>query len=200
VPFGISTDRGLRFYGQGGVIVNTIEQGCPPPRQPFLLLRSPYRDIIQFVLLMRSWSGCCCWRLRLGLQMEWYRVPRYILRVVEGRLTAGPLLQGLGLTLKISASAWCWPSPSAWSLLCCGSPTRWSPGRGPGYLEVIRNTPMLVQLFVIYFILGPILNIERFLSAVLALSLFEGPTPRKCSARASSRSRRASGRPATAWA
>ncbi len=43
-----------------------------------------------------------------------------------------------------------------------------------GYLEIIRNTPLLVQLFFIYFVLGPILDIDRFTSAVLALSLFEG--------------------------
>jgi polar amino acid transport system permease protein len=43
-----------------------------------------------------------------------------------------------------------------------------------GYLELIRNTPLLVQLFFIYFVLSPILGIGRFSSAVLALSLFEG--------------------------
>jgi len=43
-----------------------------------------------------------------------------------------------------------------------------------GYLELIRNTPLLVQLFFIYFVLSPILDISRFTSAVLALSLFEG--------------------------
>ena len=42
------------------------------------------------------------------------------------------------------------------------------------YLETVRNTPLLVQLFCIYFVLGPILDISRFVSAVLALSLFEG--------------------------
>jgi polar amino acid transport system permease protein len=43
-----------------------------------------------------------------------------------------------------------------------------------GYIELIRNTPLLVQLFFIYFVLGPILDIDRFTAAVLALSLFEG--------------------------
>jgi polar amino acid transport system permease protein len=43
-----------------------------------------------------------------------------------------------------------------------------------GYLEIIRNTPLLVQLFFIYFVLGPVLGIGRFASGVLALSLFEG--------------------------
>jgi polar amino acid transport system permease protein len=42
------------------------------------------------------------------------------------------------------------------------------------YLEIVRNTPLLVQLFFIYFVLAPILGIGRFASAVLALSLFEG--------------------------
>ena len=43
-----------------------------------------------------------------------------------------------------------------------------------GYLELIRNTPLLVQLFFIYFVLSPIFGMSRFFSAVLALSLFEG--------------------------
>jgi polar amino acid transport system permease protein len=43
-----------------------------------------------------------------------------------------------------------------------------------GYLELIRNTPLLVQIFFLYFVLGPVLGIGRFTSAVLALSLFEG--------------------------
>jgi polar amino acid transport system permease protein len=42
------------------------------------------------------------------------------------------------------------------------------------YLEVIRNTPLLVQLFFIYFVLSPMVGLSRFASAVLALSLFEG--------------------------
>jgi polar amino acid transport system permease protein len=42
------------------------------------------------------------------------------------------------------------------------------------YLEVIRNTPLLVQIFFLYFVLAPIFELERFAAAVVALSLFEG--------------------------
>jgi polar amino acid transport system permease protein len=42
------------------------------------------------------------------------------------------------------------------------------------YLELIRNTPLIVQIFFMYFCLAPIFGISRYLSAVLALSLFEG--------------------------
>jgi len=30
------------------------------------------------------------------------------------------------------------------------------------YLELIRNTPLLVQLFFIYFVIGPIFDLSRF--------------------------------------
>ncbi|HSO21247.1 MAG TPA: amino acid ABC transporter permease, partial [Desulfosarcina sp.] len=42
------------------------------------------------------------------------------------------------------------------------------------YLESVRNTPLLVQLFFIYFVFAPMVDLGRFASAVLALSLFEG--------------------------
>jgi polar amino acid transport system permease protein len=44
---------------------------------------------------------------------------------------------------------------------------------GPTW-RLIRNTPLLVQLFFIYFVFSPMVDLSRFASAVLALSLFEG--------------------------
>jgi polar amino acid transport system permease protein len=43
-----------------------------------------------------------------------------------------------------------------------------------GYLELIRNTPLLVQIFFLYFVLAPIFGFNRFFAGVIALSLFEG--------------------------
>ena len=42
------------------------------------------------------------------------------------------------------------------------------------YVELIRGTPLLVQIFFLYFVLAPIFELERFTAAVIALSLFEG--------------------------
>lgn len=42
------------------------------------------------------------------------------------------------------------------------------------YLEVIRNTPLLVQIFFLYFVMAPLLDLGRTATAILALSLFEG--------------------------
>ena len=43
-----------------------------------------------------------------------------------------------------------------------------------GYVEVVRNTPLLIQVYLVYFALGPLLGLDRFWAAVLALALFEG--------------------------
>ncbi|MEZ4527177.1 MAG: amino acid ABC transporter permease [Desulfobacterales bacterium] len=112
---------------------------------------------------------------KLGYNWQWYRVPGYILSFDTGQFVRGPLLEGLQVTLQITvlslglasvfglATAFLRLAPSFFGRIMARL-----------YLELIRNTPLLVQLFFIYFVLGPILDISRFASAVLALSLFEG--------------------------
>jgi polar amino acid transport system permease protein len=112
---------------------------------------------------------------RLGYNWQWYRIPRYIFSFEQGSLVAGPLTQGLMLTLKITAVslilAFCFGLLTAVFRLSRSFIARML---ARGYLEFIRNTPLLVQILFIYFVLGPVLDIGRFTSAVLALSLFEG--------------------------
>jgi polar amino acid transport system permease protein len=156
--------------------VKTIERGILSPRKRFFLLRSPTRDVLQFIVLV----ALLFWLMslstsRLGYKWEWYRVPRYLISVSEGRLSAGPLIQGLGFTLEISAVSLVLSfAIGLVTALLRLSDSMVGRAIARAYLEVIRNTPLLVQLFFTYFILAPILGLERFLSAVLALSLFEG--------------------------
>jgi len=111
----------------------------------------------------------------LNYNWQWYRVGEYLFNLDTDRLQAGPLLTGLLVTLKISAVSLV--LSTCFGLLAAlmrmsASPVARMISRC--YLEVIRNTPLLVQLFFIYFVLAPILGFERFSAAVLALSLFEG--------------------------
>ncbi len=111
----------------------------------------------------------------MGYNWQWYRVPRYLVTVADGKIVAGPLIQGLMVTLKVSALSLLLSS----LLGLVTAISRLSPAVTPRflariYLETIRNTPLLVQLFFIYFVFGPMLDLGRFSSAVLALSLFEG--------------------------
>lgn len=112
---------------------------------------------------------------QLGYHWQWYRVPQYIVAAVDNQWVPGPLIRGLSVTIRITAIslvlAFFFGLSSALMRL---SPSFLARTIARGYLEIIRNTPLLVQLFFIYFVLSPILNISGFASAVLALSLFEG--------------------------
>jgi len=41
------------------------------------------------------------------------------------------------------------------------------------YLEVVRNTPLLVQLYLFYFVLSPIFGVDRFWTGVICLTFYE---------------------------
>jgi len=142
----------------------------------FFLRRSPLIEVAKFVLVV----GAAAWVMassteRLGYSWHWYRIPQYILFLEDSSLIAGPLLLGLLVTLRITAAS----LVLAFGFGLVSALFRMSQSwvariLARGYLELIRNTPLLVQLFFIYFVISPILDISRFTSAVLALSLFEG--------------------------
>jgi polar amino acid transport system permease protein len=111
----------------------------------------------------------------LGYHWQWYRLPRYLVSSSGSGWAFGPLIEGLGVTFQIAAvslvSAFAIGLLAALMRLSNCLTARWA---ARVYLELIRNTPLLVQLFFIYFVLAPIAGIGAFASAVLALSLFEG--------------------------
>ena len=111
----------------------------------------------------------------LGYNWQWYRVPRYLFATGGEGWAPGLLIEGLFVTLRITI----------FSLILCLlvglvtallrlSGSVMGQSLANVYLESVRNTPLLVQIFVIYFVLAPVLDIDRFFAAVLALGLFEG--------------------------
>ncbi|MDA8124288.1 MAG: amino acid ABC transporter permease [Deltaproteobacteria bacterium] len=140
------------------------------------LRRTTVIDAGRFFLL----AGLLLWLLALGNQglgypWQWYRVPPFLFAQEGGVWTAGPLLRGLLVTLEISvlalAGALLLGLATALFRLSASFTAR---ALARGYLEAVRNTPLLIQIFFVYFVLAPVLNIGGFASAVLALSLFEG--------------------------
>ena len=111
----------------------------------------------------------------LGYHWQWYRVPRYLLFYENNAWHLGPLLRGLVVTLQIaSASLFLALAIELLTALFRLSDSVMARTSARFYLEFIRNTPLLIQLFFIYFVISPILGWSAFFSAVLALSLFEG--------------------------
>jgi polar amino acid transport system permease protein len=169
----------LALRGSAGMMEDTIRVRVAPLhwlRRRVFLFRSPWFDIIQYVLVV----AVLLWLMslstsRLGYNWQWYRIPRYLFALRDGRLVAGPLIKGLLFTFRISGIS----LVLAFAIGLATALLRLSGsfmGRilSRGYLEIIRNTPLVVQLYLVYFVIGPILGIGRFSSAVMALCLFEG--------------------------
>lgn len=124
--------------------------------------------------------GLLAWLLidgarNMGYNWQWYRVPRYIVQVFDDEVFLGPLLKGLLVTLEISAYALVLTIliglGAAVLRLSSSMAGRWLV---VGYVEAIRNTPLLVQLYLVYFVLAPVLGMDRFWAGVLCLAVFEG--------------------------
>lgn len=111
----------------------------------------------------------------MGYQWQWERVPNYIAFYEDGEWWPAELLEGLSVTLQISAI-------SLFFTLVIGlvtallklSESKVGNAIGSAYVELIRNTPLLVQIYLLYFVFGPVIGLDRFSTAVLALSLFQG--------------------------
>lgn len=140
-----------------------------PPNRVLLDVGKFALVMVLFVLLLAKGTTT------LGYQWQWYRVPRYLFSVTPGGFIAGPLLKGLMVTFRITAASMVLAfffGLVAVLMRLSGSLSARAVARA--YLELIRNTPLLIQLFLLYFVISPIVGISAYASAVLALSLFEG--------------------------
>ena len=132
----------------------------------------PPRNLIKSALFVAILTAVLTLGYRnLDYNWQWYRILPYFFPE-QG---SGLLVQGLFITLKISGIG------LILSLVLGGmsAMARLSPYPVLRilawiYVETIRNTPLLIQIFLIYFVISPVLDISAFWSAVWALSLFEG--------------------------
>jgi polar amino acid transport system permease protein len=91
------------------------------------------------------------------------------------RLRMGVLMMGFMLTLKISVA-------SIFFAIIIGtivgiarlSNEPVTRGLSLTYVELIRNTPLLVQIYIIYFFVGTLLRLSAFTAGTAALSIFAG--------------------------
>lgn len=111
----------------------------------------------------------------MGYTWQWERMPPYFWRSVDGEIIWGPLVKGLLVTLQIAALAILLTLPLglATALLRLSDSLI---GRflARAYIEIIRNTPLLLQILIFYFIVGRIFDIPRLWCGILTLALYEG--------------------------
>jgi polar amino acid transport system permease protein len=87
----------------------------------------------------------------------------------------GPLTQGLWVTIWISfVSGFVGLVIGLITGLCRISKNPTLRGLAVFYIELIRGTPLLVQIFIFYFFIGTVLHLDRIVAGVGALALFVG--------------------------
>ena len=88
---------------------------------------------------------------------------------------AGPLAWGLWTTVWISvASGAVGLLIGLFAGLCRLSSNPTLRDLSTVYVELVRGTPLLVQIFIFYFFIGTVLNLSREFAGVAALALFTG--------------------------
>ncbi len=127
--------------------------------------------LVMFVLIWFSILG----NEKLGYNWQWFQIPPFLLNFEDGKLISGPLLRGLFVTIKITGISFIFSVIFGLTAALLRLSKSFS-GKilAVLYLETVRNTPLLIQLFFIYFVISPVLDISGYSSAVITLSLFEG--------------------------
>ena len=148
----------------------------PPLRHNLKKTLNVIVQLLQVVLIF----GIIGWVIYRGAQAmeyqwQWYRIPQFFYREIDGEIIFGPLIKGFIETLRLTAISTVFAIGigliTAFARLSNSFAGRWI---ASVYLEAIRNTPLLVQLYLFYFVIAPIFGIDRFWAGVLCLSFFEG--------------------------
>ncbi len=107
-------------------------------------------------------------------EWQWSRVPQFLYVIDDQGFHWGPLSIGFAQTLWISALALVLSGILGLLLALLRLSASWS-GRfiASGVVEIVRTTPLIVQISMFYFVLAPIFGIGRFWTGVLSLTLFE---------------------------
>ena len=144
----------------------------PPPIQQFL--GSTFVSVAIYVLVMGAivW-GSFTGAQNMGYNWQWYRVPQFLYSFTDDGFQAGELLIGLVATIQLSLTAFVLASLLGLlvallrlSGLVIGSAV------AVGFLEFIRNIPLLVLLYLFYYVLGPIFGFDRYTASILTLAVF----------------------------
>lgn len=151
------------------------ERSAPPPRE-VVWHRRAWFEALQFLLLFVLLAAFAIQGAQsMGYQWKWDKVPRYLYRIIDGELIWGPLTKGLFVTLDITWKAGLLAlAIGLLTALLRLSRSVVGPALAWTYVEVIRNTPILVQMLIIYFIVAAILDIPRLWAGILCLALYEG--------------------------
>ena len=125
--------------------------------------------IVVYIIVQAALTGAEA----MGYTWRWYRIPDYLFQLTDDGFQWGEISIGLVKTLQLSVQAFALAvvlglivALLRLSGLLVGT------GVAVGYLEFVRNMPLLVLLYLFYYVLGPIFKFDRYTASLLCLAVF----------------------------
>ncbi|WP_306045002.1 amino acid ABC transporter permease [Nioella sp. MMSF_3534] len=151
-------------------------KGQPLPQRPAFqrFLGSTAVSIAIYVAVMAliiygSFTGA----QNMGYNWQWHRVPQFLYSFTEDGFELGEIVYGLFATIQLSATAFALATVLGLLVaLLRLSGLVMGTAVSIGFLELIRNIPLLVLLYLFYYVLGPIFGFDRYWASILTLAVF----------------------------
>ena len=151
-------------------------KGQPLPQRPAFqrFLGSTAVSIAIYVAVMAliiygSFTGA----QNMGYNWQWHRVPQFLYSFTEDGFQPGEIVYGLFATIQLSATAFALATVLGLLVaLLRLSGLVMGTAVSIGFLELIRNIPLLVLLYLFYYVLGPIFGFDRYWASILTLAVF----------------------------
>ena len=142
------------------------------------------RSLITLGIVFAILAGLYYFFVTKGISYIWHweNIPEMLFYYGEGKgddaavgLRMGVLMTGFILTLKISIVSIIFAVILGTIVgIARLSSEPVTKGLALAYVELIRNTPLLVQIYIIYFFAGSILRLSAFVAGSAALTIFAG--------------------------
>ena len=144
-----------------------------PPRLSRFLASVPVSVALYLIIVLAISYAAFKGSQSMGYNWQWYRVPQYLFTFTEDGFQWGEIMLGLVRTVQLSATAFALATVLGLlvallrlSGLVVGTAV------AIGFLELIRNIPLLVLLYLFYYVLGPIFKLDRYTASILCLAVF----------------------------
>jgi len=146
-----------------------------PPLWSRFLVSTPVSIVIYLSVISAIVYAAYNGSQAMGYNWQWYRVPKYFYTLTDDGFQWGEIAIGLVKTLELSLLAFALAVVIGLAVallrlsgLLVGSAI------AVVFLEIVRNTPLLVLLYLFYYVLGPIFDLDRFTASVLCLGVYHG--------------------------
>ncbi len=109
----------------------------------------------------------------MGYNWQWYRIPQFLFSFTDDGFQWGEIAIGLVATIQLSVLSFAlavilglFVALLRLSGLVVGTAV------AIGFLELVRNIPLLVLLYLVYYVLGQIFGFGRYWASILTLAIF----------------------------